>query len=140
MSINGKPVTGIDRAPLDICIKYLRENIVKPYMNKQGEEKSKETISLNSLRKKIANVPPGVSGNALDKYVQAYVLYVIGCFIALQKTGGEVSAEYLPLLANINQIKTFSWGASYWPTCTQACKCGREREANLLWATLQCCK
>ncbi|KAG5541298.1 hypothetical protein RHGRI_021212 [Rhododendron griersonianum] len=45
-------------------------------------------------------------------YARAYLLYVIGCTLFCDKSGGFVQLDLLPLLEDLDQVRTYGWGSS----------------------------
>ncbi|KAG5561911.1 hypothetical protein RHGRI_004828 [Rhododendron griersonianum] len=43
---------------------------------------------------------------------RAYLLYVIGCTLFCDKSGGFVLLDLLPLLEDLDQVRTYGWGSS----------------------------
>ncbi|KAI8544312.1 hypothetical protein RHMOL_Rhmol08G0286700 [Rhododendron molle] len=43
---------------------------------------------------------------------RAYLLYVIGCTLFCDKSGGLVQLDLLPLLEDLDQVHTYGWGSS----------------------------
>ncbi|BBH04001.1 serine/threonine phosphatase 7 [Prunus dulcis] len=47
-------------------------------------------------------------------YLRAYVMYVIGSYLIPDDSTGLVSAHYLGLLDNLQEVGSFAWGAAAW--------------------------
>ncbi|KAG5548617.1 hypothetical protein RHGRI_014086 [Rhododendron griersonianum] len=43
---------------------------------------------------------------------RAYLLYVIGCTLFCDKSGGFVQLDLLPLLEDLDKVRTYGWGSS----------------------------
>lgn len=123
LPITGKPVTGVDCDANGLCIRLLGKENYLVVKNKGKENngddddvddgpKKKDCVNLNQLRNDFATVPQGIDNEGLDKYVRAYVLYIIGSVIATDEENTCVPTMYLALLENVDEIKTYAWGAA----------------------------
>ncbi|KAF7826495.1 serine/threonine-protein phosphatase 7 long form-like protein [Senna tora] len=116
LPINGKAVIGHDYGLDTLCFELLGKINYFTVTN----QRRKNCIKLRQLRIDFQNVDDDVNYLELDKYVRAYVLYVIGCVISVDETNDNVPAMYLSFLENVNEIGSYAWGSvllvniNYW--------------------------
>ena len=48
----------------------------------------------------------------IDCAVRAYLLYLLGCTLFVDKSGTRVPIIYLTLLTDLSSVRTYAWGAA----------------------------
>ncbi|KAL9667491.1 hypothetical protein QQ045_001852 [Rhodiola kirilowii] len=48
----------------------------------------------------------------IQNYTRAYILLMLGSSLMLDSSGNEISLHYLPLLADLDSLSSYSWGAA----------------------------
>ncbi|KAF7844642.1 serine/threonine-protein phosphatase 7 long form-like protein [Senna tora] len=60
----------------------------------------------------FANFPPNPTAVDIEHFARAYILKLIGGYLMPDKSSKEVYLMYLPLLADLTAVRTFSWGSA----------------------------
>ncbi|KAF7838922.1 serine/threonine-protein phosphatase 7 long form-like protein [Senna tora] len=60
----------------------------------------------------FANFPPNPTAVDIEHFTRAYILKLIGVYLMPDKSSKEVYLMYLPLLADLTAVRTFSWGSA----------------------------
>lgn len=68
-------------------------------------------LALDWLHKNFANVPNDATDDRVDCCVRAYLLFLLGCTLFVNKTGNKVHIGYLYLLKDVAKVKSYAWGA-----------------------------
>ncbi|KAL6297246.1 hypothetical protein ACE6H2_005388 [Prunus campanulata] len=68
--------------------------------------------SLSWLKSNFEVVPPQLDAKEIDKYVIAYMLYVLGTCILPDKSRDKVCLMYLHTLENVDNVKNYAFGAA----------------------------
>ncbi|BFG32857.1 hypothetical protein CerSpe_191310 [Prunus speciosa] len=71
-------------------------------------------IRLSWLRENYSNNPVRPDEDGWAYYLRAYVMYVIGSYLIPDDCTGLVSAQYLGLLDNLQEVGSYAWGAAAW--------------------------
>ncbi|CAB4301979.1 unnamed protein product [Prunus armeniaca] len=71
-------------------------------------------IRLSWLRENYSNNPVRPDEDGWAHYLRAYLMYVIGSYIIPDDCTGLVSAQYLGLLDNLQEVGSYAWGAAAW--------------------------
>ncbi|XP_021818345.1 protein MAIN-LIKE 2-like [Prunus avium] len=71
-------------------------------------------IRLSWLREKYSNNPVRSDEDGWAHYLRAYIMYVIGSYLIPDDCTGLVSAQYLGLLDNLQEVGSYAWGAAAW--------------------------
>ncbi|KAH0994518.1 hypothetical protein GBA52_018382 [Prunus armeniaca] len=71
-------------------------------------------IRLSWLREKYSNNPVRPDEDGWAHYLRAYIMYVIGSYLIPDDCTGLVSAQYLGLLDNLQEVGSYAWGAAAW--------------------------
>ncbi|CAL8148283.1 unnamed protein product [Prunus armeniaca] len=116
-SILGIPVSGVAVAPLgddddtnfELLVKYL--GVTDEKATKQLHKYSDEYVSLSWLRARFSNVSDTDSEEYIMYSARAYLLYLLGCTLFVDKIGTRVQIVYLRLLRNLDSIAGYSWGS-----------------------------
>ncbi|KAF7807039.1 serine/threonine-protein phosphatase 7 long form-like protein [Senna tora] len=60
----------------------------------------------------FANFPLNPTNDDIEHFARAYILKLIGGYLMPDKSSKEVYLMYLPLLADLTAVRTFSWGSA----------------------------
>lgn len=103
LPIDGHPVvvTDVSASDQDYCMKYLGAHLPM-----KGTH-----VSLSRLRKMFETVPSHANAETVERHARAQLLYVIGCILSPNKDS-TVSVQYLPFLANLEEVHHYAWGAA----------------------------
>ncbi|KAG5560061.1 hypothetical protein RHGRI_003374 [Rhododendron griersonianum] len=96
LPVDGEAVTEVEGNPFQLSVEYLGENLCK---GKRG------AIKLSTLKNRFQNVPVEIDSSELTYYIRAFLLYVLGTAILLDKWGSLVPTIYLPLLEDIEKLR-----------------------------------
>ena len=83
---------------VDVAAQQIRENR-GPY------------VKLDWLKKLFMHLPNSVSNEEIEHITRAYLLFLLGCTIFVDKSGTLVPVAYLILLDDLNMIDNYAWGA-----------------------------
>lgn len=64
------------------------------------------------LRDNFLNAPEEVNETSMQQRIRAYLLYLFRTVLFPDKTGSYVSLIYIPLLADLSALDTYSWGSA----------------------------
>ncbi|QHO17393.1 Serine/threonine protein phosphatase 7 long form isogeny [Arachis hypogaea] len=73
---------------------------------------TKFNIKLRWLRNRLQQMPLDLEDNSLIQYARCYILYLLGGVLLPDKANNTVHVRYLPLLADYDAIRTYSWGSA----------------------------
>jgi hypothetical protein len=104
LSISGLPVIGTSTSGYDEIPRLLGVN---PPSKKHGL-----SISLSWLEKYLDRMPQSPTDEQLMQHLRAYLLYFFGKFLLPDTSGDRVHTMYLPLLENLETIRSYSWGSA----------------------------
>ncbi|KAL9685076.1 hypothetical protein QQ045_022523 [Rhodiola kirilowii] len=60
----------------------------------------------------MSELPADATDEVVQRYARAYILVMLGSSFLSDSSGSDVSLHYLPLLADLNAISGYSWGAA----------------------------
>ncbi|XP_028124360.1 protein MAIN-LIKE 2-like [Camellia sinensis] len=69
-------------------------------------------VRLEWLRSHFASVTDSDLEEAIQCTARAYLLFLLGCILFNDKSGGRVPVVYLGLLMDLGSIHTYAWGAA----------------------------
>jgi hypothetical protein len=69
-------------------------------------------LGLRHLEKYLKQMPDNPTQEQLMCHLRAYLLYFFGKFLLPDTSGDRINTMYLPLLEDINTIKSYSWGSA----------------------------
>ncbi|CAL9009178.1 unnamed protein product, partial [Prunus brigantina] len=103
-------VSGAAVAPLEddndtnfeLLVKYLR--VTDEEATEQLHQYNDEYVSLSWLRARFSNVSDTDSKEYIMYSAKAYLLYLLGCTLFVDKTGTRVQIVYLILLRNLDNV------------------------------------
>jgi Plant mobile domain len=72
---------------------------------------NKSALSLRWLRDKFGSLPVGASEDTIRCYVRAYLLVLFGSVLFTDLSGDSVSCLYLPLIADLDRVRSYSWAS-----------------------------
>ena len=70
------------------------------------------TISIRLLCQQLSTPGPDVDEVALERSARGFLLALIGCFLFPDKKEVHVHLCFLPLLRDLMQTSTYSWGGA----------------------------
>lgn len=104
LSIEGRTINGKVNQHNTICEQLLGALLFEDTSRDQG-------INLKYLKQHYSNMTLTKNLTEDEKIIktQYYILLLFGNFLFPQTTGNIVNIMYLPLLININKIRTYNW-------------------------------
>ncbi|KAH7858050.1 hypothetical protein Vadar_019523 [Vaccinium darrowii] len=69
-----------------------------------------KSVALSWLKKNFTTVSKTDSVQRVDYCARAYLLFVLGCTLFIDKSGGKVDVSLLSLLSNLDEVDTYGWG------------------------------
>jgi hypothetical protein len=104
LSISGQPVTGTNTLILDEFPRLL--GVDAP------DKKHGLSIRTKWLEEYLKRMPPHPIDEQLMQHLRAYLLYFFGRFLLPDTSDDRVHTMYLPLLEDIDTIRSYSWGST----------------------------
>jgi hypothetical protein len=104
LSISGRPVTGASNTGYDQVPRLLGCHM-PPKVHGNA-------LTLGWLEKYLKQMPDNPTQEQLMCHLRAYLLYFFGKFLLPDTSGDRINTMYLPLLEDINTIKSYSWGSA----------------------------
>ncbi|RWR76121.1 serine/threonine-protein phosphatase 7 long form isoform X1 [Cinnamomum micranthum f. kanehirae] len=71
-----------------------------------------QSVRLEWLRGRFSYITDEDEDDMIDCAVRAYLLYLLGCTLFLDKSGIRVPIIYLTLLTDLERVNTYAWGAA----------------------------
>ena len=71
------------------------------------------TLNLKWLKENMLTFPIGPTPQQLTTHCRAYMLGLISGVLMLDKSGKRVYLMYLPMLADLEQVRWYKWGSTY---------------------------
>jgi len=75
-------------------------------------------INLSWLNNTFQELPHHATDDVIAQHAGAHILTLIGSLLMPDSSGNKVHLMYLLLLADLNNVKNYSWGQLYWLLCT----------------------
>ncbi|XP_052179873.1 protein MAIN-LIKE 1-like [Diospyros lotus] len=69
-------------------------------------------VKLDWLRRTFMNVPNSAPDEEMYNASRAYLLFLLGCTLFVDKSGSMISISYLALLEDLSISGTYAWGAA----------------------------
>jgi hypothetical protein len=104
ISISGLPVTGTSNTGYD-QIPRLLGCPLPPKVHGNA-------LTLSWLESYLKGMPDNPTEEQLMCHLRAYLLYFFGKFLLPDTSGDRIHTMYLPLLEDIDTIKSYSWGSA----------------------------
>ncbi|XP_042515481.1 serine/threonine-protein phosphatase 7 long form homolog isoform X1 [Macadamia integrifolia] len=106
LRVHGDPVTGrTDYTWAELCKDLLGRKPEAQYL-------SGSSLKMTWLYTHFHQLPEGASPMVQEQYARAYMLYLLGSTIFVDKSGDSVQLIYLPLLSDFDAAGTLSWGSA----------------------------
>ncbi|KAL9689353.1 hypothetical protein QQ045_009737 [Rhodiola kirilowii] len=70
------------------------------------------TVRRMWLREHMQNVPADATDVEVQRYARAYILAMLGSSLFPDSSGSEISLHFLPLLADLDSLLSYSWGGA----------------------------
>ncbi|KAL9688773.1 hypothetical protein QQ045_033197 [Rhodiola kirilowii] len=70
------------------------------------------TVRRTWLREHMQNMPADATDVEIQRYARAYILAMLGSSLFPDSSGSEISLHFLPLLADLDSISSYSWGGA----------------------------
>nr|KYP43678.1 Serine/threonine protein phosphatase 7 long form isogeny [Cajanus cajan] len=107
LRIDDKPVTGPTFFDWDeLCYELLG------FLPLKGEALVGSSIKLKWLRDHTIALPDEPTEQQLHQHCRAYILGLIDGVIMPDKSGNRIHLMYLPLLADLERARRYSWGSA----------------------------
>jgi hypothetical protein len=106
LKISGRPVTGKSDG---VWRNYWPDliGVMPPSIQRHGNK-----VELTWLEDHIKAMADELTQEQLFQYFRAYVLYLLGKIIVPDTSGNRIHNMYLPLLEDMDTIKSYSWGSA----------------------------
>ena len=106
LPVDGHAVTGLTKMNwIDVCQQLLGDvpPLEERFLNGQR-------LSLTWLAMRYADIPDAAPAETIECYARAYILRLIGSILCQDKSTHYVHLMFLPLLANLQEAGSYSWG------------------------------
>ncbi|XP_028097911.1 protein MAIN-LIKE 2-like [Camellia sinensis] len=70
------------------------------------------SVRLEWLRSQFVGITDSDPNEVIQCAARAYLLFLLGCTLSSDKSGGKVPVVYLSLLMDLGSIRTYDWGAA----------------------------
>ncbi|KAL9667270.1 hypothetical protein QQ045_001621 [Rhodiola kirilowii] len=70
------------------------------------------TVRRTWFRDNMQTLPAEATKLDIQRYTRAYILLMLGSSLMPDSSGSEISLHYLPLLADLDSLSSYSWGAA----------------------------
>ncbi|KAL9662168.1 hypothetical protein QQ045_026998 [Rhodiola kirilowii] len=60
----------------------------------------------------LTHIPANADEETVKKYARAYILCLLGLTLMVDLSGDMVSLHFLPLLADLDNARRYSWGSA----------------------------
>ncbi|CAM8905255.1 unnamed protein product [Rhodiola kirilowii] len=105
LPIDGKPVSGLGELEWEpVCLSLLGVVPDRP--------KYKSLGSKTWFDEYLTHMPADADEEMLKKYARAYILCVLGLTLVADLSGDQVPLHYLPLLADLDNVRRYSRGSA----------------------------
>ncbi|KAL9674930.1 hypothetical protein QQ045_003129 [Rhodiola kirilowii] len=105
LPIDGEPVSGFGEFDWEpVCLNLLGVVPDRPKLKSMGSK----TWFDDYLNNMLADADE----ETLKKYARAYILCLLGLTLMEDLSGDQVALHYLPLLADLDNIRRYSWGST----------------------------
>ncbi|XP_014500510.1 protein MAIN-LIKE 1-like [Vigna radiata var. radiata] len=106
LPIEGNVVTGISSGPLHLFCEQLLGH-VPPENTVRGNR-----IKLSWLNNTFRQLPYDATDEVVQQHARAYMLIVIGSILMPDTSASMVHLMYLPLLADLDNVRSYSWASA----------------------------
>ncbi|XP_057718894.1 protein MAIN-LIKE 2-like [Arachis stenosperma] len=65
--------------------------------------------------------PEGADDEIVRRYARAYIMMLLGTQLLADKSGNRIHIRWLPYVARLEEMGTYSWVLQHWHGCTGAC-------------------
>ncbi|KAL9667717.1 hypothetical protein QQ045_002081 [Rhodiola kirilowii] len=70
------------------------------------------TVRRTWFKNNMQTLPPEATEVEIQRYARAYILLMLGSSLLPDSSGSEISLHYLLLLADLDSLSSYSWGAA----------------------------
>ncbi|KAL9670830.1 hypothetical protein QQ045_008388 [Rhodiola kirilowii] len=125
LPIDGEPMSGLAEFEWEpLCLSLLGNVPDRPKLKSMGSK----TWFDNYLN----HMPADADEETLRKYVRAYILCLLGLTLMLDLYGDQVALHYLPLLADLDTVRRYSWGSAFLAfEYTHLCRGGNFKKSQM---------
>ncbi|QHN75967.1 uncharacterized protein DS421_19g639880 [Arachis hypogaea] len=74
--------------------------------------------------------PEGADEETVQRFARAYIMMLLGTQLFADKSGNRINIRWLPYVARLEEMGSYSWGLQYWHGCTGACA---EWQTDMCW-------
>ncbi|RYQ87478.1 hypothetical protein Ahy_B09g094994 [Arachis hypogaea] len=75
--------------------------------------------------------PEGADEETVQRFARAYIMMLLGTQLFADKSGNRINIRWLPYVARLEEMGSYSWGLQYWHGCTGACA---EWQTDMWWS------
>jgi len=105
LPVDGEVVSGITSGDLvSLCEQLLK--FIPPSTTIKGN-----AINLSWLNKTFQELPHHATNDVIAQHARAHILTLIGSLLINDSSGSKVHLMYLLLLADLNNVRNYSWGS-----------------------------
>ncbi|RYR54179.1 hypothetical protein Ahy_A06g029441 [Arachis hypogaea] len=75
--------------------------------------------------------PEGADEETVRRFARAYIMMLLGTQLFVDKSGNRIHIRWLPYIARLEEMGSYSWGLQHWHGCTDACT---EWQTDMWWS------
>ncbi|MFQ6669819.1 hypothetical protein Gotur_034919 [Gossypium turneri] len=107
LPIDGSPVTGVSSFidPAALCYQLLGDSL-------EDEESNFSGLKFTWLKAKFGQLSTTATEGELMCIARAYIMHIIGGVLMPDANNNKVHFMYLPLLADLSSVSSYSWGSA----------------------------
>ncbi|XP_012487998.1 protein MAIN-LIKE 1-like [Gossypium raimondii] len=105
LPIDGSPITGVSSFtdPAALCYQLLGES-------SEDEKSNFSGLKFTWLKAKFGQLSANATEGELMCAAQAYIMHILGGVLMPDANNNKVHLMYLPLLADLSSVSSYSWG------------------------------
>ncbi|QHN76440.1 uncharacterized protein DS421_19g643890 [Arachis hypogaea] len=65
--------------------------------------------------------PKGADEETMQRFARAYIMMLLGTQLFADKSSNRIHIRWLPYVARLEEMGSYSWGLQHWHGCTGAC-------------------
>ncbi|MFQ6652442.1 hypothetical protein Gotur_024307 [Gossypium turneri] len=107
LPIDGSPVTGVSSFtdPAALCYQLLGDS-------PEDDESNFTSLKFTWLKAKFGQLSANATEGELMCAARAYIMHILGGVLMPNTNNNKVHMMYLPLLADLSNVRSYSWGSA----------------------------
>ncbi|MFQ6655798.1 hypothetical protein Gotur_026196 [Gossypium turneri] len=107
LPIDGSPVTGVSSLtnPTALCYQLLGDSL-------EDDESNFTGLKFTWLKAKFGQLSATATEGELMCAARAYIMHILGGVLLPDANNNKVHLMYLPLLADLSSVSSYSWGSA----------------------------